>query len=368
MISRDIRFEGFDAPSWTRLVSLFLPGLRDRGPEDRFSLTDLTSSQSHSGPAERAGTLTVVEDAHRQILCALHSLRGPVDALTGTHTGDLAALAEAHHAARILVLRAGTMEELSERMGLSVRVDEEFLAQSLSFLGAVRSGLDAGHIQLWPNPVGTLPVPPPGAVTRALDIFLPSGKALVVMLYENNTSPAELATAAVLRRNEHGKIDWIAGPDQVRGWTGVLGGDWRRDYRVVVDAVGRNVAPVHMALFTEMDTLHALLEGGDAGAWARQSAVRNLIISPMPRPIALAMGADAIRGVGRLSAQALGGFGFAGKLLPMAQQLRARLLEARTVTDELGFDPLRVLAAILRREDQGEGNPRGDNGEEFGET
>ena len=41
---------------------------------------------------------------------------------------------------------------------------------------------------------------------------------------------------------------------------------------------------------------------------------------------------------------------------PLAQTLRARVTQATTVTEILGFDPLAVLGAALRRED-GEGEP-----------
>ena len=84
--------------------------------------------------------------------------------------------------------------------------------------------------------------------------------------------------------------------------------------------------------------------------------MRNVVLQPMPRPVMAALGADAVRGVGRASARALGGLDLAGTLLPLAQTLRARVTQATTVTEILGFDPLAVLGAALRRED-GEGEP-----------
>lgn len=337
MISADLRVEGFDTPSWTQLISLFMPGLDER-------LAD------HVEGAR--GTLTLVEDTERTVLTAIDSTRGPVHSLCGCLTGDLEQMALTHSVRRVVVLRAGTMEELSERLGLSARVSDDYVSQMLGLLRAVRGAMDAGHIRLWPNPFANVPIPPPGAIARALDILLPRDRALLVMLFKPGTSPAQLATAAAVRRNHEGEIDLLAGPDLLRTWAGPTGGDWQRDYRVYVDAVSRNVAEVHMGIFSEVPTLEALLRrGGDPGAWAAETATRNMIISPVPAAVAVAVGADALRGVGRASAKALGGFDFAGRLLPLASQLRSRWLAARTVTDELGFDPLRVLATFLRRDD-----------------
>lgn len=339
MISPDLRVEGFDTPSWTRLISLFMPGLDER-------LAD------HVEGAR--GTLTLVEDSERIVLTAIDSQRGPVPALCGSSVDDLHQIALEHSVRRVLVLRTGTMEELSERLGLSARVRDDYISQLIGLLRAVRGAMDAGHIRLWPNPFANVPIPPPGAFTRALDILLPRDRAILVMLFEPGTSPAVMATAAAIRRNHDGEIDLLAGPDLLRSWAGPTGGDWQRDYRVYVDAVSRNVAEVHLGLFSEVPTLKALLRGGDPGSWAAETATRNVIMSPVPATVAVAVGADALRGVGRASAKALGGFDFAGRFLPLASQIRSRWLAARTVTDELGFDPLRVLATFLRRDDVGE--------------
>lgn len=337
MISGDLRFEGFDVASWQNLLSLFMPGLRDRV----------------SRAAERpAGTLTVVVDDDDVVLLALHSLDGRWDEGIGAEVGPLPRLAEASGARRVLALRAGAMEELVERAALRYRPGQDYLTQTLMVVRAARELADAGLVRLWPNPLAGVPIPSPQAVQRALDLVLPVDKAAVLVLWDGG-----LWTAVALRRRREG-IDLVAGPDLLARWAGPLGGDWRRDHRVFVDAVARAVAPVHLGVFAEADTFRDLLRSDAPGRWAKAIAVRDVIVNPMPGFVTAAVGADAVRGVGRASAQVLGGLDLAGTLLPVAQMIRARVTQAESVREILGFDPLSALATALRREEPPQGDER----------
>lgn len=342
MISAELRFEGFDARSWTNLVSLFLPGLPERLERE----PDATDAPVAEGDAHTRGSLVVVVDADDVILAASHSQRGRVRELAGTTVDRtalplLAARVGAH---RVLLLREGVMEELAEQLGVRFRSDDTYLAQILEILRAMRELEAAGELVLWPNPIANVPIPAAGTFERALDLVLPDGRAAVLALWDG-----PLWTAVVLRRR-HASIDLVAGPEMLVRWTGPLGGDWRRDYRVILDSVGRSVAPVHFGLFAEAPTVRTLLRSADAGTWAQAVAVRNVVISPMPRTVGAALGADAVRGIGKASARALGGLDFAGALLPLVREVRARVTHASSVSETLGFDPLKVLGAILRRD------------------
>ncbi|MEM6955725.1 MAG: hypothetical protein AAF645_08550 [Myxococcota bacterium] len=343
IVSPHLRIEGYDAYSWTELVSFFLPGLRARiDPGDAA-----------------AGTLLVVVDGEGIVLSAVHTSSRDASELHGKAlSDDLEAVADAARARRVLVLREGTMEDLAERIGLTATLSGDYVAQALDVLRAVRSAMDADQLRLWPNPAAGVPIPPAGAIERALDAALPKGRTMVLVVYEEGPGAAPPAnqtaiqTAAVLRRSDEGAFDWLVGPELLREWIGPTGGDWRRDFRIVVESVTRHAGEVHFGVFLQASTLESLLREADPGAWAREAAVRNVIFNPMPPALALALGADAVRGIGRLSSRALGGIDFASQLLPFANQLRAQLLAVRTVTDELGFDPLRMLAAVLRTSDE----------------
>lgn len=345
MISADLKFEGFDSRSWTNLVSLFSPGLEDRleGPP---AASDDPEVRRGEGEGVRRGNLVVVVDADERVLKAFHSLRGRVTDLDHGSLVDLARVCEDYAAARCIVLREGVMEEMAERLAMRLQRGDDYVTQWLSLARIFREMQEAGLIRTYPRPLANVPVPSPATVRRVLDVVLPDDHSLVVMLWERGHT----WTAAVLRRR-NGSIDYVAGPDLVSRWTGPLGGDWRRDRRVIVDAVSRYVAPVHLGVFSEARTMRELLRRPDPGAWATAAAVRDIVVNPTPPYVAVALAADAVRGVASRAARLLGGIDALGALTPITTLIRARIGEVASVTQTLGFDPLEALAALLHREE-----------------
>ena len=343
MISGDLRFEGFDARSWTNLLSLFSPGVIER--LERDSTASDAPEIDATTPAEPAsGSLVIVRDDEGRVLTAMHTLRGRVVGIESAQ--DLTMLCREYSADRVLVLREGVVDELAERLALRLQRGDDYVTQWIMLLRATRELMDAGHIRLWPNPVANVPVPSPGTVRRALDLVLPDDRAAIAVLWDRG----EIWTGAALRRRA-GAIDLVAGPDLLHHWAGPLGGDWRRDYRILGDAVARAVAPVHVGLFAEVRTIQQLLRSPDPGAWVRAVAVRDIILHPTPPYVAVAVGADAVRAVARGSAKVLGGIDLFRAVSPIADYVRSRVSEVTSVTATLGFNPLRVLAQILRREE-----------------
>lgn len=333
MIGGDVKMEGFDARSWTRLVGLFAPPVvMHRPPSDKPS-----------------GTLVLTVSSSGRIRRALHSLRGPLPALSGTPYGDPGALlhlARQHRAYRVLVVREGALEEIADRIALRMHRDDDYLAQWLVVVRAVREALDAGSLQLHPRPLAGLPIPTAPMIHRALDAILPDDTALVLATFEGDA----LATAVALRRHG-GEIDRVLGPDMLTRWTGPLGGDWRRDHRVLTDRVAEHVAPVHLGLYAQHEDLRALLRNAKPGAWARAAATRELIVQPSPPYVAVALGADAMRAAAKRSSAYLAGIDALAPLAPFARLIRGRISEIASVTSTLGFDPLKILAAWLDRVD-----------------
>lgn len=330
MIDPALRFEGFDARSWTNLISLFTPDAAGPAP-------------SGDGAPPRGALVIVIDDRDR-VLLALHTARGRIEGLTWQGPSELPALAERYGVRRCVALREGVIEEIGERVARRVDRDEDYLAQWLRVMRTVRELSEAGLLHTWPRPLANVPIPSAAMVRRALDTVLPEDRALALVVW-NGTTPW---TGVALRRRKAG-IDLVAGPDLIARWAGPLGGDWRRDYRVVSDAIGEAVAPVHVGLFTELDTLRALLRSADPGAWARAVAVRDVIIHPAPPYVAVALGADAVRAVARESARWLGGIDALSALAPLATYVRGRVSEVASVTATLGFDPLKALSLWLRR-------------------
>lgn len=345
MISADLKFEGFDSRSWTNLISLFSPGVKERVEGPPVISDDPALSRGEA--RERRGTLVVIVDSDERVLKAFHSSRGRVTDLDYGDLVDLPQLCVDYAARRCAVLREGVMEEVGERLAMRLQRGDDYVAQWLALARILRELQEAELIRIWPRPLANVPVPSPGTVRRALDVALADDHAMVLMLWERGQPWTSLA----LRRRA-GSIDYVAGPDLISRWTGPLGGDWRRDHRVVVDAVSRHVAPVHLGIFSEARTMQGLLRTADKGDWATAAAVRDIIVSPTPPYVAVALGADAVRGVASTAARFLGGIDALGALAPLTQLVRSRVTELTSVSDTLGFNPLEALRAMLRRDDE----------------
>jgi hypothetical protein len=375
MISPHLRFEGYDARSWTNLLSLFAPGLRERidgAPPDSdapelgggdAAAGDPTSSDARaalgarapgtlptatplepggSGARAAAGTLVIVRADDGRVLKAIHTLRGRVRDLEYQGPQDLERVAGLYGARRAVEIREGAPEELAEHLAQRLVRGDDYVTQWLVLARIVRELTEAGKVHSWPRPLADVPVPTAGMVRRALDVVLPDDHVAVVVLWEGG----HVWTAAVLRRRG-GDVDLCAGPDLLLRWTGPLGGDWRRDLRFITDAVARTVGPVHFGLFAEAADVRALLRDPDPGAWAKAVALRDVVVYPTPPYVAVALGADAARAVARTTSRWLGGFDALRPLAPLAQYVRGRVTEVTSVTATLGFDPLRALARAL---------------------
>ena len=347
MISGSLRFEGFDSRSWMNLISLFAPNLPRRLSSEGAG--DMPELEGPDPGAARSGALVVVLDDRERVLKAFHTERGRIAGLAYPGPTALEELAKEWRAAQCVVLREGVLEEIGERVARRIDRGDDYLAQLLVLARSVREMSEAGLLLTWPRPLADVPIPTIGMVRRAMDTVLPDGHALVVVVWKGSAP----WTGLVLRR-QGGAIDLVAGPDLIARWTGPLGGDWRRDYRVISDAVTRAVAPVHLGVFAELPTVHALLRSAEPGAWARAVAVRDVIVHPTPPYVAVALGADAVRAIAKQSATWLGGIDAFGQLAPLAGYVRGRVAEVASVTSTLGFDPLAVLAAWLRRAEQSE--------------
>ncbi len=345
MISADLRVEGFDSRSFGNLVGLFAPQVMARHDRE-LAPSDDPEVDASDELAGASGTLVIVVSASGAVLKALHTDVGRIRGLERAEPHELPLLAERFHARRCVRLVEGAAEEITERIAIRIERDDDYVAQWLVIARAIREAIEGGLVSVWPRPLAAVPIPTAGMVRRALDTVLPDERALVIMLW----SAQAPWTAAVLRRRR-GDVDLLAGPDLVARWTGPLGGDWRRDHRIVTAAIDEHVAPVHLGIYGDIASVRRLLRSAEPGAWAEAVATREIIVQPSPPYVAVALGAVAARAVADRSARALGGFDALRALAPLATYVRGRVAEIASVTSTLGFDPLAVLAGILARVD-----------------
>lgn len=328
VLTADVRFEGWTTETWTRFLHLWKP----RATPDRE-------------PTRPRGGVIAIHDEGR-LRKLLHTRVGRLDP-SGPWPVPLAELAEAHHASWALSARAGALEDVMERFGARLRRSDDLVAQSLLVVAIVREMIHEGEIERWPRRLQGVPPPSEAMVRRALDSVCPDGHAMVLGLFRHG----DLWTCAAARRRGQG-FDVLAGPEELRARMGLLSGDWRRDYRHLERAVEEQYAPVAMGCFSEVDRFRELQVDPRPGAWGRAALVRDLVLSPMPVGIRLALGADGARFAFESFRTMIGRSDALRRLEPAMARAREKIGKVagdHDVAQALGFDPLAALRALLRR-------------------
>ena len=331
MLSADVRFEGFTATDWTRFLSLFRP----RRP----------TSELRDPSRPRGGVVAVHEGGRLRKLVHTEVGRLRLDEAQRAFPCTAAALAQSHHASWCAVLAAGTLEAVMDRFAERCRRGDDVVAQSITLAQIIREEASAGHIDLWPGRLRGMPIPSASMVKGSLDSVCPASQTMVVGLFE----AGELWTSIALRRGLGG-FNLVLGPDEVRGDMGLLAGDWRRDYRHLSRAIEERCGPLALGCYAEVGTLRKLEVDPNPGAWARAAALRDLILSPLPVPLAIPIGVDAGRAAWsalRLVAERIDPIGVVS---PAMAALRDLTSGDRDVKDVFGFHPLVLLRKLLSRE------------------
>lgn len=328
VLTPDVRFEGWTIETWTRFLHLWKP----RATPDR------------EPTRPRGGVIAIVEgDRLRKLL---HTRTGRLDP-RGAWPVPLSELAERHQASWALTAERGALEEVMERFGARLKRSDDLTAQALLLVSIVREMIQEGAIEQWPRRLKGVPPPTETMVRRALDSICPDGHAMALGLFRQG----ELWTGAIARRRGDG-FDVLAGPEDARIRMGLISGDWRRDYRHLVRAVEEQYAPLAMGCFAEVDRFRELQVDPRPGAWGRAAIVRDVIVSPMPVGVRLALGADGARFAFDTFRTIAGRSETLRRLEPLMTEARHRLGSMAghpDVESTLGFNPLAALRALLRR-------------------
>jgi len=278
VISEDFAFFGFDEGSWDRLVSLLL------------------------GDNEPHGVLVVVVNRAAVPVACFHTERGSIAPSLLPPPGDLEALCEAAEARACIVMRERAMGDVASYLADPLDPDQDFVTRVMRFVHVLRELGNGNWLRVWPNPLPDLMLSAAPAAKPAIDLLLPEGQSIALGVFD----AGELWTAAVVRRAAD-DIDIFAGPNAISDWAGPLGGAWQRDHRVVVDAIERELGPIHLGLFMERPTAERLLQGRRGGDWALAFASREVMVQPLPAFAAAGLGLDVVRGAAQIAMQLVEG-------------------------------------------------------------
>jgi hypothetical protein len=261
-------------------------------------------------------------------------------------------LGEEHEASWVLAAHEDALGEVMERFGSRARRTDDLLDQTISLVSIVREMIDEGSIDSWPRRLRNVPTPSAAVVRRALDATCEDGKCIALGTFQDG----DLWTALVARRHGPG-FDVLAGPYDLRATMGLLSGDWRRDQRFLVETIEESYGELALGCFAETHHLRALVMDPSPGAWSRAALLREIVLSPLPPSIALAVGFDSARyafeGI-RSVASRVDWLGLMDPAVQAARKRLGRLAGDKDLPTILGFDPLAALRALLERESSGD--------------
>jgi hypothetical protein len=327
-----IHFEGFDAKSWHKIVTLFAPGLASRPPNER-ALRERTP-----------GGLLVIVYRGEQVRAAIHSHRGRCALDEWRGVDSIPKLAEQFDARFAIAIEDGAVELMLDRWGARVDPDEPAREAWLLLIDAVREVVDEKKLYFWPDLVpGGVPRPTRAVIDAAAELILPAGKAAFALLFRDDAT----LDAAIVVARPVGAPFTVYGAEKIVASVGALTGDPRRDTPLVRAWIERELGPVHFGAHTRSSTLESLLRSEQAGAWSRAFNEGQLKIDPTPPWVVAALGADVARSALALARGALGSL--MDRVAP-ALESATRVASARaTLSGLLGLDVGSVLGSVLRR-------------------
>lgn len=342
VLTPDVTLEGFTHAQWTCLGRAFRPSAAV--PRER------TERAEGELDAERQSGGVVAVTTGSTLRKLVSTRLGRIDARHQPWPESLESLAARHAARWAAEISAGALDEFADRFGERLAPGQDFMLQLLEMLGILRELEAEGVISVWPTRFSDWTVPSARAVGHALDLLCPTGKALVIGVFDAGA----LLTCLVAERRGSG-FARLVGPDELGREMGLLSGDFRRDHRHLAHAVEQRIAPIAVGCYAELATFQRLSGTQEPGAWARAVAAQDVVIAPWVPAVAVPLGLDAGRAAFHELRAVAARFG-AGHWLtregPLGQVL-AGLERPPWLGDEvrefLGFDPWQLFVRLVGR-------------------
>jgi hypothetical protein len=337
VLSAEVELAGLDARHWTNWWRLLVPPRVRARPPWALAVLDRT------GASPRVIKLIVTG-------------RGSIDPaaapMPGLDARSLAAWAASLGAAALVAVDRELIGKLSAEIEGALRLDQDYAAQGLVALRALRRHAGNG---VWTDPplLELLPAPAFEPLQRTFDLLIPDRTALLAYVIEDDRSRVHASIIAVkeggdiVRAATHRALaDVVPEGALARGWDDA-GKD--RGYRRVLAAVEDRFARPSVALFLERATLMRVLTG-PSDQLARELNAKRVVIDPAPAWLLGLLGGAAVAAVAGRAASAL------AQMLPQGARDRASAFAsmARGAMKDsgahpfalLGFDPLELWTRL----------------------
>ncbi|MBW2730863.1 MAG: hypothetical protein JRH20_00635 [Deltaproteobacteria bacterium] len=306
MIHHDLRFEGIDATTLTRLFALFDPPPGEERPEGRRGfLAQLAASSTIPEPdlpprGARPAVVLVEGGAPLRAFMPGGGVVSTDDLIAPLERRELSRWRERHQYAFVVAIRVEVLPDIIARMQLAVPLGGDLAAQALAALRTLEPAFEK-DILVDPPLLGRgVKLPSVELLQRTFDHVLPDDRSFVLYVLHKGA-----VWASLIARKRHGDIDLITSHLALASSVRVCSvGDAAR----VCTAVTRRFAPPHIAAFISLPSWRRFV-GGDRSALAAALAARQAVIDPCPRWLLALIGAGALTEAARRSAR------LAGKLL-----------------------------------------------------
>jgi hypothetical protein len=359
VLSSEIELRDLDERHWHNWWRLLVPPRVRAGAP--WALVVLAPRAASARPPGREGAPAAAGDHGAlapSVLKVVISRQGARDParwpppLADLSERSLAAWARALGVEAIVALESDLLARLSAEIEAELRLGDDYAAQGLTALRAVRRYVGAG---VWTSPpiLELLPAPRADALQRTFDLLVPDRSALAAYVIEDDRRRVHASIIAVKDRGDVARVtthraiaDLVPEAALAQSWD-----DPRRGHGRAIAAIEDRLARPSAAVFLERATLLRVLTG-PSDQLAREVSARRVVIEPAPAWLLGLLGGAAVAAVAGRAAGAL------AQLLPQGARDRATALASRArgaMQDSgahpfalLGFDPLELWAQLRR--------------------
>jgi hypothetical protein len=271
----------------------------------------------------------------------------PLPGLPEVTPRALAGYARTLGVAAVIVVERRLIAELSSEIEAALAIDQDFVAQGLVILRALKRHAGRG---IWTQPavLDLLPAPGHDALQRTFDLLIPDRSSMLAYIIDDDRRSVHASVIAV---KDGGDIVRAATHRAIADRVPEAGfaRDWDKHHERVLEAVEARFARPSLALFTERATVMRVLTG-PTDQLAREVNAKRVIIDPAPAWLLGLLGGAAVAALAGRAASAIAG------MLPQSTRDRASAIASRArdaIKDSgahpfalLGFDPIELWARL----------------------